>query len=428
MRMSKLSFQTNKSKKICIVAAIILVAFAAIFALYRNHINKQVASYKDALTQYESRFEHYHYKDFKIEYITIIDNYKAGLDSKNLSLLKDCYEELGELELTVIDANTKKIEKKLKKLTKVDTSHAYETELKRMEEIQAEIQTKLETKHFTSITPLIKEWTNILNNMSFVADNLSIYVNQIDTSNYPRVSLYLAIHDIETNQTPEYLKEDYLYLTETISNTPVQLSVLSMEQLENNEAVTITIAIDTGYPRTEEETTIIQNSLDTFFNMTDSEVGDNVKIASDFSSSKLYDGLIEELEHLKDSATGAKCLIALTDSEDTDSSHTWEDVVALANQYQIPVYMIGVGREVSPYVLERIGTRTNGAYRNIHDFTDLTDVLKKIYSTQKAMYKIEFVSERTKFPATPYKLHIAYQHRLYGGVSEYEYTSTTPIE
>lgn len=416
--MSNPSFPANKgnTKKLIIISIVLLLSFVILFALHQNHINKQVAAYEIHLTQTKARFEYYHLKNFKNDYITIIEQYQSALDSKELSLLKECQESLDKMEADVLAANTTKVDKKLKKLKKADTSHAYETELKHIETIKTQIEQYLESKQFTSITPLLKEWTDILNNMSFVADNLSISVSQIDIKSFPNVNLYLSIHDIETNETPAYLQKDYLYLTEG----KIELSVTDMEQLEDNEAILMRIAIDTT-PLKTDMNTVLKANFDTFSNKMDKNTGDILEIAPDFSTSLLYDNLINELEILNASDTSVKCLVAITDTEDAGSTHTWEEVVELANQYQIPIFIISVGKEVSPYILERISTRTNGAYRNIHDFKDVSRILEKIYTKQKAIYKVEYISELEEFSDTPYQLHIAYQHRLYGGECDYEY-------
>ena len=420
MCMSNPSFPSNQgnTKKLIIASIVLVLIFVILFAFHQNRINKQVAAYEIHLIQTKARFEHYHLKSFKNDYITIIDQYQSALDSKDLSLLKECQESLDTIETEVLTANTKKVEKKLKKLRNADTSHAYETELKHIETIKAKIEQYLESKQFTSITPLLKEWTDILNNMSFVADNLSISVSQIDIKSFPNINLYLSIQDIGTNETPAYLQEDYLYLMEG----KTVLSVNDMEQLEDNEAVLMRIVMNTTLLEADMSTALKEN-LDTFSNKMDKNIGDTFEIASDFSTSLLYDNLINELENLNTSDTSVKCLVVITDAEDTESTHTWEEAVELANQYQIPVFIIGVGKEVSPYILERISTRTNGAYRNIHDFKDVSKVLEKIYAKQKAIYKVEYVSELEEFPDTPYQLHIAYQHRLYGGECDYEYSS-----
>lgn len=461
--MSK-SHTQGKNFRLYILFAVLFAA-GILFAALRHHVKEELLTYTKLLTQYREHFDQYEYAAFEDRYNTIIDNYQSGLDSKNLSVLKSCSSELDELEAAVIAANQTQLEKKIKKLKKADLSNAYETELIRIEELENKIERLSETHNFTAANSLLEEWTSILGNMSFVADNLSIYVNQMDTSGYPFVDLYLSIHDIENNEAPSYLVKNYFYLTEDIitkdTDSAVSKSItkkqssftnaklIRLEQLDSNEPVTLSIVTDMGHTRTLDETASIQNSITGFLDMVQFDVQDKVEITAlsdsaaviqEFSSDKeeiisslsaltpsdsegkLYDGLMEELERMHTSKTGAKCLIVLTDSEDNTSVHNWEDVVELANTYQIPIAVIGIGKNISPYVLERIGSRTNGSYRNIHDFSSLQSVFEAIYSRMKELYKLEYKSTLDNPSGNPVLLHIACQNRLFGGTCDYTYT------
>ena len=86
MYMSNPSHSTNKgnTKKLIIASIVLLLTFVILFAFHQNRINKQVADYEIHLTQTKTRFEHYHLKNFKNDYITIIDQYQSALDSKDL--------------------------------------------------------------------------------------------------------------------------------------------------------------------------------------------------------------------------------------------------------------------------------------------------------------------------------------------------------
>ncbi len=472
--MFKLLFQDKKSRTTYFIVMVILVITALSFVFYQRQkaIDKKVSAYTETLSEYEERFHYYYYADHKDTYNTLIGNYKTGLDSKDLSLLQSCCLELDNLEHTIIEENMVLFEKKMKKLKNADLSNAYDNERKQIAQIQSDIQTNLDNHHFTKITPLLEEWNTILANMAFVADNLSISVNQADTSYYPLINLYLSIHDIENDEVPSYLVKNYFYLTETLSfDTPPEKhtstkeshlntdasdndttfsdnEVLAMEQLDGNLPLSITIAADMSNYRTEEETNEITTALTNFLDIVQFDVEDQIKIISfadttsvcqEFSSDKkeilntlsnlkpinssshFYDGLIEAITH-SSTSSNAKCVIAFTDREDNGSTHTWEEVVAYANECGVPLFIIGIGKEVSPYVLERLGSKTNGFYRNVNDFSSLETVLKTVYFDMKNLYKVVYKSELEENPTDRRQLHIAYQNRLFGGSCNYIYT------
>ena len=51
-----------------------------------------------------------------------------------------------------------------------------------------------------------------------------------------------------------------------------------------------------------------------------------------------------------------------TDGEDTGSRLTLDDVVAQAQRFAVPIYVVGYGPNIKPAVLERLAQRTGGAF------------------------------------------------------------------
>ncbi len=448
------------NKKQCIIycsIAILFIITAIIFLLYQRQkaIEEKVTMYTKLLSEYEERFSYYYYAQEKDTYTTLIGNYRSALDSKDLSVLETCQLELNSLEKTIIEKNKSLFNKKIEKLKNADLTNAYDNELKQIADISSTIQLHFDNHHFTKITPLLEEWTTILSNMTFVADNLSIYVNQINTSDYPTVNLYLSIHDIENDKVPSYLVKNFLYLNETTvenkinTKTSSNCTVLRMEQLDNNLPLSITIATDIGNNRSETELITFKNAITNFldtmqFHVNDQieliSIADKISIYQKFSSNKekisnslaklksttndsyFYDGLMKAITRSA-SHKNAKCVIALTDKEDTKSSYKWEEVVAYANECSVPLFIIGVGKNISPYVLERLATKTNGFYRNVNDFSSIETIFTDIYKQIKGFYQVTYQSElkwNTKENNKRF-LHIAYQNRLFGGSCDYSY-------
>ncbi len=455
------------NKKQCIIYCSITIVFiitAITFLFYQRQkaIEEKVTTYTKLLSEYEERFSYYYYTEEKDTYITLIGNYRSALDSKDLSVLETCQLELDSLEQTIIKKNNALFDKKIKKLKNADLTNAYDNELKQIADISSTIQLHFDNHHFTKITPLLEEWTTILSNMAFVADNLSIYVNQINTFDYPIINLYLSIHDIENDKVPSYLVKNFLYLNEATeenkinTKTSSNCTVLRMEQLDNNLPLSITIATDIGNNKNKTELTTLKNAITNFldnvqFHVKDQieliSIADKISICQKFSSNKekisnslsklkvstnescFYDGLIKAITRSA-SNKNAKCVIAFTDKEDTKSTHTWEEVVAYANECSIPLFIIGVGKNISPYVLERLATKTNGFYRNINDFSSIENIFNDIYKQMKGLYQVTYQSElewNTKENNKRF-LHIAYQNRLFGGSCDYSYAPIFKIE
>lgn len=91
---------------------------------------------------------------------------------------------------------------------------------------------------------------------------------------------------------------------------------------------------------------------------------------------------------------GARCVIAFTDGMDNRSVHNANDVIGYANKSQVPVYIIGVGSAVQNYgELRNIAQSTGGRYWYIDDLYDLQEIFDQVYSEQKELYVVEYVSD-----------------------------------
>ena len=116
---------------------------------------------------------------------------------------------------------------------------------------------------------------------------------------------------------------------------------------------------------------------------------------------------------------GAKCVVAFTDGKDNYSQCSASDVIEVAKKYKIPVFIIGIGSTINTSELQRIGTETNGFYRNINSIDNMADIYQEIYRQQKEMYMVEYNTEG-KNKSTSRQIMIEYQERKIGG-KEYSY-------
>ena len=112
---------------------------------------------------------------------------------------------------------------------------------------------------------------------------------------------------------------------------------------------------------------------------------------STYGRTALYDALWTGVTNAG-RRTGANCVIGFTDGRDDESSHSYEEVISLANSLDIPIYLIGTsGADYS--VLNNISESTGGMSWDINSIQDMNDILSEIYKTQKNMYCIEYESD-----------------------------------
>jgi hypothetical protein len=108
----------------------------------------------------------------------------------------------------------------------------------------------------------------------------------------------------------------------------------------------------------------------------------------------LYDALREAVNHVR-FQDGANCVIAFTDGLDNESLYSPNDVISFASQYEVPIYIIGVGSDLDEYTLSDIANQTGGQYWYIDDLKDMNEIYSTIYKEQKEMYIIEYETDAT---------------------------------
>lgn len=452
--------QSKKSNLIYLIG-ILVVSFCVVILIgyfYQQHKEKeqyQISQETNQLEKIKKQYKEFRFTDKKDKklYKKLIKQYESGIEDKNFSILPTYLTKLNILDKKLIKENTAYYEKQTEKLEKNDLSNAYDNEIERIREIKAEIMYCLKKNTFQCIDSLLKEWKEIIQNMSLIADNLSIAFKQIDTSSYPYIDLYLSFHDINTNEVPNTLDKKYIYLTEQNgSNKPKKASVYSLKQQKEDGLLNINIVTSLKNPKNNNSVSSTQRAIKHLLNTMDSQAKNQLELINSskdihvlepFTFDKLrlkkqlkkikpskkislYDALYTAVTHTK-LTTGAKCIIAFTDGEDNASSIDYPEVIELAQRYQIPIYLIGIGNQISTYTLERIASRTGGFYRNIDNETLIEDIITMIYKEQNQLYQLTYRSMDKDLSFDNHNLLIAYQNRLLGGYGESSYIPAIPI-
>ena len=247
-------------------------------------------------------------------------------------------------------------------------------------------------------------------------DSANITLVSCDSSNYPEITLYASVED--ANGVITGLTKDNFYIKEkTSKGNYVYKEVSESEMLDQNAALNISLIADKSSSISYSDMDKIKSVLSDFVGNLQYSAGDKAELLaiddivrqmctftndSQFLTNgvysmfpegmtDLYDGLAQGIQHVV-YQEGAKCVIAFTDGENTvDSGYTSIDVVNLAQKYEVPVYVIGVGVDTG-YAsdLQNIAQSTGGRYWNIDDLYDLNEIYQSIYTQQKQMYKIVY--------------------------------------
>lgn len=241
-----------------------------------------------------------------------------------------------------------------------------------------------------------------------------------DISQYPVVTAYFRVSDLEGNAV-EGLNPMSFRIQEGLQGGEyLAREVRTVEPLAGNQGLNIALVADKSSSISDSDMLKIQSVMIDFVNSLHYEIGDKAEIlafdsivqqmctyTSDSSllvnginnmstdgMTAFYDAVYNGISHAALQG-GARCVIAFTDGIDNMSRHSSADVVRYAAECQVPVYIIGVGWDVEEYTLRTIAENTGGRYWFIDDLYDLTEIFDEIYTEQKKLYAVEYVSDES---------------------------------
>ena len=236
-----------------------------------------------------------------------------------------------------------------------------------------------------------------------------------DVTDYPYVRLYFGLND--QRGQPITLSSFDGSVTETIADgTEIERTIRSIERLDGNQGISIDIVADKSGSMQYDLGTM-QTIMSDFVRSLDYSVGDEAEILSfdsyvmymctytqdrnlllngisnmtPYGDTALYDALVTGIKNAG-SRRGARCVIGFTDGEDNMSVYTPEEVIRLAQDREVPVYLIGTGSANSS-LLSYIADATGGYYWDAYDIYDVSEILSLIYRGQKDMYCVEYKSD-----------------------------------
>lgn len=290
---------------------------------------------------------------------------------------------------------------------------------------------------------------------SFLIDNLaqtgSLSVVASDMSEYPNVKLYVSYEDADGEAI--LLTSPTAGIMEAISGgEEIERTIRSVERLEGNEAIGFDILVDKSDSMSDDMAQM-QGILQDFIRSMDYTSGDHAEIISfdsyimymctdtndmnnllngisnmtPYGMTALYDALVTGIYNAS-SRTGPNCVIAFTDGIDNQSTYTYPEVIQLALEKGIPLYLIGTGG-ADESVLSQMALETGGYYWNLQTIGDMDDVLREIYTNQKNMYCIEYTSEPGADPYAPRTISCVLEDASTGGCTEHvAFQPVEPVE
>ena len=106
----------------------------------------------------------------------------------------------------------------------------------------------------------------------------------------------------------------------------------------------------------------------------------------------LYDAIYDAVGHASRLPPGRKMILILTDGEDTESSVTLDDAISRAQELNVPVFAVGLGKIVAD-PLKRLSKLTGGRYLEAPSSAELTGVFKLISDQLRHQYVVSYRSQ-----------------------------------
>ncbi len=147
-----------------------------------------------------------------------------------------------------------------------------------------------------------------------------------------------------------------------------------------------------------------------------------VEAVSARGDTALYDALYASVEMLKDTP-GRKAVTLLSDGADDDgtgkqlSKHSVEDALRLAREVNVPIYTVGVGTELDEAALKKVAAETGGANLITPQPEQLKELYAKIGEQLVGQYSIQYTSN---LPGDGSEHKVQLKHKDAVGAKEYK--------
>lgn len=252
--------------------------------------------------------------------------------------------------------------------------------------------------------------------------NLSIH--QVDNSNFPEITFYASVVDEDNNVVDNLGLSDFTVQEIDTNGNVSDVTIKEVYRVLNEDTISVNLVLDASGSMSDydkmQQAKNAANALISRMNLTGGDQAeiisfdDYVYLQQDFTgqesllinavnnispngSTALYDALYAGLYQTY-FESGVKCVIGFTDGMENASSYTFEDVVNMAQNSSIPLFIIGIGEEYDADALRLLAAECSGAYysANVNDLESiLTDIYLSIYEQQQDYYVFKYTSPDT---------------------------------
>lgn len=253
---------------------------------------------------------------------------------------------------------------------------------------------------------------------------INLNIHQVDNSNFPEVVFYASIVDEDNNVVENLDRTDFKVQEIDIHGNVTDVTINDVYKVLNQDTISVNLVLDaSGSMTSGNKMQQAKNAATALVSQMELGRGDQVEVISfddyvylnqnftgqqdllydaidsiyPMGATALYDALYAGLYQTY-FESGVKCVIGFTDGMENCSSYTFDDVVTLAQNSSIPVFIIGIGEEYDADALRWLAEECSGAYysANVSDLESiLTDIYLSIYEQQQDYYVFKYTASDT---------------------------------
>ena len=276
-----------------------------------------------------------------------------------------------------------------------------------------------------------------------IAQDSQVIINQVDTSEFPKVRLFATVLKSGTPQiglsaSDFRVREDEVDqepLTVVPKLTPLSLVVALDTSGSMHKAIEKAKLAATGFVErlsAEDEVATIgfarQVTLLSAFSPNKDLAKAAIAATAARGDTALYDALYKSVEVLK-TKPGRKAIVLLSDGRDDDgtgkqlSKHSIDEVLGLAKEVNVPVFIIGLGSEIDRETLAKVATATGAIVQEAPTAEQLQSIYDGIGKQLSGQYGISYTSN---LPADGSSHRIQLTQGGSTGMKEYVVVGTMP--